>query len=121
MVKHLPHRHTIGHQSCHGRYACLNMDLREQKPPVFTNRDCIKKTWTEKGVAYISELALENARALPGIIQWNHEHGIRFFRRARMRVIWRPLIAALPSLVSLSEYWVCVPSRAHHLPDIVVT
>lgn len=57
------------------------MDLREQKPPVFTNRDCIKKTWTEKGVAYISELALENARALPGIIQWNHEHGIRFFRR----------------------------------------
>ena len=60
------------------------MDLREQKPPVFTNRDCIKKTWTEKGVAHISELALENAKALPGIIQWNHEHGIRFFRRARM-------------------------------------
>ena len=65
------------------------MDLREQKPPVFTNRDCIKKTWTERGVAYISELALENARALPGIIHWNHEHGIRFFRRALLHLGFR--------------------------------
>ncbi|CAL8468727.1 g8267 [Coccomyxa elongata] len=61
-------------------YACLNMDLREQKPPIFTNRDCIQKTFLDKGLAYISSLALENTRALPGIIQWNHEHGIRFFR-----------------------------------------
>ena len=64
------------------RYACLNMDLREQRPPIFTNRDCIQKTFLEKGLDYISALALENSKALAGIIQWNHEHGIRFFRWA---------------------------------------
>lgn len=66
------------------RYACLNMDLREQKPPIFTNRDCIQKTYLEKGLPYISSLALENSRALPAIIQWNHEHGIRFFRHTHL-------------------------------------
>jgi UV DNA damage endonuclease len=58
------------------------MDLREQKPPIFTNRDCIQKTFLEKGLDYISSLALENSRALAGLIQWNHEHGIRLFRQA---------------------------------------
>ena len=62
------------------RYACLNMALREQRPPIFTNRGCIQKTYLEKGLEYISELALENCRALAGIIQWNHEQGIRLFR-----------------------------------------
>lgn len=61
-------------------YACLNMDLREQKPPIFTNRDCIKKTFTDKGLPCISQLALDNSKALAGLIQWNHEHGIRLFR-----------------------------------------
>ena len=56
--------------------------LREQKPPIFTNRDCIQKTFLDKGLPYISSLALENTRALAGVIQWNHENGIRFFRCA---------------------------------------
>lgn len=62
------------------RYACLNMDLREQRPPIFTNRGCIQITFKEKGLDYVSGLALENCRALAGIIQWNHEKGIRLFR-----------------------------------------
>ena len=57
------------------------MDLREQRPPIFTNRACIQKTFLEKGLDYVSELALENCRALAGIIQWNHEKGIRLFRQ----------------------------------------
>eukprot|EP00884_Botryococcus_braunii_P001623 jgi/Botrbrau1/11461/Bobra.27_4s0002.1 len=61
-------------------YACLNMTLREMKPAVFTNRDCIQATYLSKGLAYISQLALENSRALPAIIKWNNEQGIRFFR-----------------------------------------
>ena len=57
------------------------MDLREQRPPIFTNRACIQKTFLEKGLDYISDLALENCKALAGVIQWNHEKGIRLFRR----------------------------------------
>ena len=40
----------------------------------------VKKTFKEKGLPYVSELALENSRALKALVQWNHEHGIRFFR-----------------------------------------
>ena len=61
-------------------YCCLNMDLREQRPPIFTNRDLIQKTFRTKGLPYVSELALENAKALKALIQWNHEHGVRLFR-----------------------------------------
>lgn len=61
------------------------MDLREQRPPIFTNRACIQKTFLEKGLDYVSELALENCKALAGIIQWNHEKGIRLFRQATAR------------------------------------
>ncbi len=64
-------------------YACLNMDLREQRPPIYTNRDCIKKTWDEKGLPWVSGLVLENTRALAALVQWNWEHDIHFFRRAR--------------------------------------
>ena len=67
-------------------YACLNMELREQRPPIYTNRDCIKKTWDEKGLPWVSALVLENTRALAAIVQWNWEHDIHFFRRAQGRV-----------------------------------
>lgn len=63
-------------------YACLNMALREQRPPIYTNRDCIKKTFDERGLPWVSGLALENARALAALVQWNWEHDIHFFRRA---------------------------------------
>ncbi|EIE22309.1 UV-endonuclease UvdE [Coccomyxa subellipsoidea C-169] len=64
------------------------MELREQKPPIFTNRDCIQKTFLDKGLPYISSLALENTRALAGIIHWNHQHGIRFFRLSSNILPW---------------------------------
>lgn len=37
-------------------------------------------TFKQKGMTYVSQLALENVKALKAIIQWNHEHGVRFFR-----------------------------------------
>jgi len=64
-------------------YASPNMVMREQRPPIYTNRDCIKKTWDEKGLPWVSGLVLENTRALAALVQWNWEHGIHFFRRAR--------------------------------------
>ncbi|KAK9844142.1 hypothetical protein WJX81_005743 [Elliptochloris bilobata] len=69
-------------------YACLNMELREQRPPIYTNRDCIKKTFDEKGLPWISALALENSHALAAIVQWNWEHDIHFFRLSSTIFPW---------------------------------
>ena len=46
-------------------------------------------------MSYVSQLALENVSALKGIIQWNHEHGIRFFRSAGMLQLEIALCAIL--------------------------
>ena len=43
-------------------------------------RDMIQKTFREKGLPYVSQLALQNVQELKGIIKWNAEHGIRLFR-----------------------------------------
>jgi UV DNA damage endonuclease len=59
-------------------YACINLSLQAQK--ITTNRGMIKKTFTEKGVAYASELALKNVQDLLKIVDWNLEHGFRLFR-----------------------------------------
>ena len=49
-------------------------------PQVFCNRDCILKTFTERGLDYIGEMALQNCRDLEPILWWNYEHGVRLFR-----------------------------------------
>lgn len=59
-------------------YACINLSLQAQK--VTTNRGMIKKTFTEKGVAYASALALKNTQDLLTIVDWNIEHGFGLFR-----------------------------------------
>jgi len=59
-------------------YACINMELAEKG--ITTNRGMIRKTFLEKGIAYASELALQNVKALYEILKWNIEHGIRVFR-----------------------------------------
>lgn len=61
-------------------YACLNSTLQGEKPPVTTNRGAILRTFNEKGLVYISQLALQNCKDLLPIVQWNHEHSIRLFR-----------------------------------------
>ena len=61
-------------------YACLNSTLQLQKPPVTSNRGAILRTFEEKGLPHISQLALQNCKDLLPIIQWNHEHNIRLFR-----------------------------------------
>ena len=47
---------------------------------MFTSRGCIKKTYQEKGLPYISSLALENAHNLPAMMKWNRDNGIHLFR-----------------------------------------
>ena len=52
---------------------------------VFCNRDCILKTFTERGLDYIGQMALQNCRDLEPILWWNYEHGVRLFRRGASR------------------------------------
>ncbi|GAB4823765.1 hypothetical protein N2152v2_010811 [Parachlorella kessleri] len=69
-------------------YACLNMVLRTLNPPIFTSRDCIKKSFDNKGLPFIGELAMSNSRDLARLIQWNHEKGIRLFRMSSVLFPW---------------------------------
>lgn len=64
-------------------YACINMTLSNVKPKknrVTTNRTMIRRTFDEKGIAYASELILQNVKDLLTILKWNEKHGIKFFR-----------------------------------------
>ena len=61
-------------------YACINMQLSNQKPRVYTGRSMIKRTFKSKGINYASELGLQNCKDLLHIIKWNHENGFNFFR-----------------------------------------
>jgi len=47
---------------------------------VTMNRSCIRRTFDDKGVDYISEITLKNAYDLETLLHWNEEHDIKFFR-----------------------------------------
>ncbi|QKZ13894.1 UV DNA damage repair endonuclease UvsE [Spirosoma sp. KUDC1026] len=82
-------------------YACINLSLQAQK--ITTNRGMIKKTFTEKGVAYASELALKNVQDLLKIVDWNLEHGIGLFRISSDLFPWASeyRIADLPDFAEI--------------------
>ncbi|UFH53411.1 UV DNA damage repair endonuclease UvsE [Spirosoma sp. KNUC1025] len=59
-------------------YACINLSLQVDK--ITTNRGMIRKTFTERGIAYASELALKNVQDLLKIVDWNLKNGLHLFR-----------------------------------------
>jgi UV DNA damage endonuclease len=59
-------------------YACINLTLADEG--ITTNRGMIRKTFLEKGIAYASELALQNVQAFQKIMEWNVENGVNVFR-----------------------------------------
>ena len=67
-------------------YACINTRL--QTEGVQTSRGMIRRTFDAKGVAYASQLAVQNARDLGRILQWNADNGIRVFRITSCLVPW---------------------------------
>jgi len=58
----------------------MELNLSNSKPRITTNRSMIKRTFTEKGLPYASELTLENCKDLLTILKWNNENGFKFFR-----------------------------------------
>ena len=71
-------------------YACINKTFSERpkKQRITTNRTMIKRTFMEKGIAYASELALQNVRDLYKILQWNFLNDIYFYRLSSDIVPW---------------------------------
>lgn len=63
-------------------YACVNMNFSSlpKSKRVTTNRSMIKRTFKEKGIAYASELAMQNIKDLKKILEWNEENDIKFYR-----------------------------------------
>lgn len=59
-------------------YACINMTLG--KKGILTGRAMRKSTLNSKGLPYASQLALENAKDLKTILEWNVKNNIHFFR-----------------------------------------
>jgi len=66
-------------------YACINMSMGNK---VTTNRSMVKKTFNAKGLDYVSELALANAKDVIKILEWNRIHNINFFRLSSTIVPW---------------------------------
>ena len=54
-------------------YACINMELSQQKPRIYTGRSMIKRTFEQRGIKYASELGLNNVKDLMKIIKWNEK------------------------------------------------
>jgi UV DNA damage endonuclease len=66
-------------------YACINMTMGKK---VTTNRSMVKKTFNAKGLDYVSELTLLNAKDIIKILQWNKSNKINFFRLSSAIVPW---------------------------------
>jgi UV DNA damage endonuclease len=78
-------------------YACINMSMGKK---VTTNRTMTKKTLNLKGLDYVSELALANAKDIIKILEWNRQNGIYFFRLSSALIPWGDSI----DLTQLKDY-----------------
>ena len=68
-------------------YACINMTL-QKAGGITTNRGMRQKTFKERGLPYVSDLALQNVRDLVNIVKWNEEMGIKLFRMSSELFPW---------------------------------
>jgi len=59
---------------------CLNIELREKKPTIFSSRRVTLKTLEEKGVDNLKNKIINNLKDVLKMIQWNEENGIKVFR-----------------------------------------
>jgi len=66
-------------------YACINMTMGKK---VTTNRTMVKKTFTQKGLDYVSDLVLLNVSDLEQIIDWNEQNEVKFYRMSSEMFPW---------------------------------
>lgn len=82
-------------------YACICLSL----PGRTTNRTMRKATLDQKGLAYQSQLALQNVTDLIYILEWNRFNKISFFRMSSDMIPWANTIdlETLPDFKKISE------------------
>jgi len=82
-------------------YACICLSL----PGRTTNRTMRKATLDQKGLAYQSQLALQNVTDLIYILEWNRFNKILFFRMSSDMIPWANTIdlETLPDFKKISE------------------
>lgn len=80
-------------------YCCINTELQKRK--ITTNRTMIQRTFKQRGLKYASELALQNAKDLITILEWNAQHGVRVFRMSSGIFPW----GTEYDLTSLPDYF----------------
>ena len=66
-------------------YACINMTMGKK---VTTNRSMVKRIFESKGLDYVSELTLANAKDIIRILEWNRMNGIKLFRLSSAIIPW---------------------------------
>jgi UV DNA damage endonuclease len=59
-------------------YCCINLSLKAEG--ISTNRGMIRKTFDERGLNYVSELAIANLTDLLSILKWNFKQNIMVYR-----------------------------------------
>lgn len=59
---------------------CLNIQLRENKPTVFSSRRVTLKTLEDKGIDNLKNKIINNLKDVLTMMEWNENNGIKVFR-----------------------------------------
>ena len=59
---------------------CMNMTLKEQKPPVYASRKIIVRIIDQKGIEELKHRVILNLKDLLKMLDWNEQNGIKVFR-----------------------------------------
>ena len=59
---------------------CMNTVLRSQKPPVFSSRSIVLKTFETKGIEHLKEKIIQNLKDTMVLMEWNKKNNIHDFR-----------------------------------------
>tara|TARA_B000000437_G_scaffold207320_1_gene174818 strand:- start:690 stop:1643 length:954 start_codon:yes stop_codon:yes gene_type:complete len=59
---------------------CLNINLRDKKPSVFSSRRVILKTLQDKGIDNLKNKIIKNLEDCLIMMEWNEQNGIKVFR-----------------------------------------
>ena len=69
-------------------YPGLNRTLRDRDDPVRCTRGMRERTFEDRGLAYVSELAQQNLADLYELLSWNRERDIRLYRCTSSLIPW---------------------------------
>ena len=67
-------------------YCCLCLSLEKQGTT--TNRGMVRRTFDEKGLEYVSHLAIQNTEDLSTILSFNASVGITLYRMSSDMFPW---------------------------------